>query len=74
MNSLTDFPVTGTLTDFNCIASTIAHSLQFNSIFNLILFFLFKVDTFGNVTNNISFKLLHRLNFRNNTKIIALYN
>ncbi len=45
------------------------NSIQFNSIQ-----FSFKVDTFGNVTNNISFKLLHRLNFRNNTKIIALFN
>ncbi len=34
--------------------------------------FLFKVDTFGNVTSNISFKLLHRLNFRNNKKIIII--
>ncbi len=46
-----------------------------NSIqLNFLIQFLFKVNTFRNVTNTISFKLLHRLNFRNNTKIIALYN
>ncbi len=32
-------------------------TIQFNSIQ-----FLFKVNTFGNVTNNISFKLIHKLN------------
>ncbi len=43
-------------------------------ISSAIIQFLFKVDTFGKVTNKIIFKLLRRLNFRNNTKIIALYN
>ncbi len=39
------------------------HTIQFNSNQSL-----FKVETFWNVTNNISFKLLHPLDFENTTQ------